>query len=74
MLAHPLSDRPWPLAFLRSLGQALMPGRGEIEAIYGKHGGRPGFGRRLARPFDLLARAFRYAGSRLAVRRRGRSR
>jgi hypothetical protein len=70
-LTRPLTDRPPLVGALRALYGALVPGRVELEALYGRRGGRLGrLGRRLRRPLDLAARAARSAASAAALRRR----
>jgi hypothetical protein len=67
LLDAPLSDRGPLAGRLRALGAALWQSRGQIDAVYGPPRGRLGYlGRRIARPFDLLARLGRAA---LAARR-----
>lgn len=74
MLARPLSDRSRPAAFARSLWKALFPTRTELEAIYGPaRGARARWARRLGRPLDLVRRAFAYAASAVALRRRSQA-
>lgn len=72
-LAHPLSDRPRLVSTAAAVARAAFPGRHELDAIYGEPATRLGrLARRLARPLDLLARAFGSARSRVRLRRRGR--
>lgn len=71
MLTRPLTDRPGAAGAMGSLLGALAPGRGELEHLYGRPGGRWGLlGWRLWRPVDLLGRALRYGASAVASRSR----
>jgi hypothetical protein len=59
-LRHPLGDRGWLVAALRTAGVALLLSRPQIDAIYGPPRHRWGYAaRRAARPFDLAWRAAR---------------
>ncbi len=72
-LGRPLTDRGRLAGLAATLGRAVFPSAAELDQIYGTRGGTLGrFGRRLARPFDLAARAALYAHSRWRLRRRER--
>lgn len=70
LFARQPGDRPRPLQVAATLWRTLVPTRGQIDALYGPQGSAGGYLlRRLARPFDLLARWRRYQASRRRVRR-----
>jgi hypothetical protein len=71
LFRHQPSDRAEPSRLARSLLATLWLSRAQVDAIYGPPRHRLGYlGRRLARPFDLLARLGRYGARALALRRR----
>jgi Uncharacterised nucleotidyltransferase len=66
------SDRPRAARWAGTLWRTLVLTRGQIDAVYGPPRHPGGYLlRRLARPFDLLARFLRYRASRRRLARRG---
>lgn len=60
------SDRPRPVQLARSVLDAVFLTDAQIDAVYGRPRNRLGYwGRRLARPFDLLLRLGTYGVARL---------
>jgi hypothetical protein len=60
------SDRSRPVQLARTVLGAVFLSDAQVDALYGPPRGRLGYlGRRVARPFDLLARLGRYGWARL---------
>ena len=69
------SDRPPAVRLARTLLHAVFLTRAQVDAIYGPPQGPLGYwGRRLARPFDLVWRLVRYSARLLRLQRNPRRR